>query len=266
MAFLLHCLNRPVVRDRRGQLVEGPVRNGLPSLADALSVYYRGSVISPITARVRRCAEELRCQYGRPARLAEPLTLDDIRDFVSVMSQRPKDLRNKAALLLLCDSWCRPGELLRADYPACVRPSRNGIVLTVAHCKSRCGEPHFVSIAHTQDCDLCSVCALRVWIECLGADYVGPLFPVWKRGRPLPTPLPTGGFSYMLRAAARKTGRNPHLYSAYSTRRGAATIAASRDWELSVIQRKLWHEHVSQTLHYIGRDVLVNRTRSVLEP
>ncbi len=266
MAFLVHCVNRPVVRDERGQLVEGPLRNGLSTLVEALSVYYRCVGISPITKRVRRFAAALREQYGRPPRLAEPLTLEGVRDFISAMNRRPLGLRNKAVLLLLCETWCRPGELLALDYPGCVRGSGDGIVVTFAHCKADCGEPHFVPVAHARDPDLCPICALKVWIDYLGPGYVGPLFPSLRQGRPRPASLSTSGVTSMLRSLAKKSGRNPDTYSSYSTRRGSATIAASEGWELSAIQRKLWHAHVGQTLHYIGIDALMGRTRSVLDP
>jgi hypothetical protein len=266
MAFLEYCLTRPRRHSENGRLVEAPICNGLPNVVSNLSAYYREIRPTLITARTWRFAESLRDRYGPAPRKATALTPGDARAFVAVLDRRPHNLRTKAAFLLLCTTWRRPSEFLWLDYPQCVRAGYDrGIVLVVPKNKTNPREPRLSPILHTKDRTICPVCALREWLDFLGRDYRGPLFPTLCKKRPRQVSLRVGDFTETIQALARRTGRPPGLYGSYSLRRGGASTAAALGWDLEVIQRQLWHKNVSETLQYIDPDVLTRRTRSVLQ-
>lgn len=266
MAFLEYCLTRPRCYSENGRLSEAPICNGLPTVVFYLSTYYRESRSALITARTWRFAEALCDRYGPPPRKATALSPDDARAFLGALNDRPHNLRTKAAFLLLCATWRRPSEYLWLDYPECVRPDYDhGIALIVPRNKTNPREPRLSPVPHTKDRSICPVCALRKWLDFLGKGYRGPLFPTLRYMKPQPISLGVGNFTHTIQNLAHKTGRQPELYSSYSLRRGGASMAAALGWDLEVIQKQLWHEHLAETLQYIEPDVLMRRTRSPLE-
>jgi len=211
MAFLEYCLTRPIQYYENGRRREAPIRNALPEVANYLGAYYRlRGKEPPFSGRLRRFAEELAATFGHAPRTALAASPDDVRDFVSSLSSRPLDLRTKAAILSLFASWRRPSEVLWLDYPQCLRAEYEaGIALIIPGSKTN-PRSRPQPVRHTKDERVCPVCAIKTWLEYLGAGYVGPLFPVLRKGNPQPKSLDVANCDKTIEMLARRTGRPPH--------------------------------------------------------
>jgi hypothetical protein len=267
MAFLEYCVNRPKVY-RNSRLAEGPLRNGLTSAVFALSAYYHSrGTWSPVTRKVYAFAQALREGFGCAPRKAAPLSPALVHGLVAAAGCSPSALCTAALLLLLCETWCRPCELLWLDYPQCLRTAYNGgIVLVIPWSKVPLKEPRYEAVLHTKDPLVCAVCTLKRWIDFLGAEYSGPLFPHVRRGHPVERAVTTTEFTASLRSLVRKAGRMAGAYSSYSARRGSATTAAEAGWDFAAIQHKLWHTDIQTTFGYIETEALIRRMRSIWDP
>lgn len=270
-AFLSYCTTRPVTYDRTGRTAERPFRRTLPDLVVSIESSYRASgQRCPITRRSHAFARRLCKRLCEAPRKAKPLLPRLMRKCAQALSAKyPWQRRLKAILLLLCDTWCRPSEVLRLRYPAGILAAYDkGIVLTISRSKTnQSGDPEFIPVAHTADASICPVCALKDWIDFLGWNHRGLLFPTFRPGYKIGcSVVATGSFTRSLKDTLRRVGCSPKGYSAYSTRRGAATGAVVANWPWDRIQRKLRHKHIFATFGYVDDDVLMQRARSALDP
>lgn len=138
-----------------------------------------------------------------------------------------------------------------ADYP-------EGIVITLPRSKTNFG-PHaeHFAIRHDPEDELCGACALKAWLDWLGSDYRGPLFPLLHGGVRVGTgTFKTINLNIALGQVMSSASIKGQRLTTYSSRKGPATAAAARGCDLGEIQQALRHESFACTTDYIHPDVL----------
>ena len=269
IAFIEHLPEQaPVLVD--GWRRQMPMQRTLGIQFGALARHLRENGIHcPVTHRAINYAEELAERYA-PEPIQAPAMSDDIfRETIDGCStETAGGKRDRAAFLVVRGTWARPSEILRRMYPAEVRAEfREGIVIVVPSSKiNQRGEPEYLPIAHAPSERHCAVCALRDWLDYLGPDYKGPLFPRLdvNRRRPMASAMSTADFNVQLRKAVNRVGLGAIHYSSYSLRRGPATAAALRGEPLSKISEALRHENYLQALTYIEAPAMFEMMKNVL--
>jgi integrase len=268
LAFLDHCVSRPRVHSSQGRMLQAPLIRTLPERVSDLQRYY-GSIglACPFSDRAHRYAHELRDRIAPVRRRASVLLPNDIRELLDGCDESlPKRLRMRAALLLMWDTWARPSEILSRWYPNDIDATDDrGIIIVVQRSKANQGPlPEYFTIRHANDDDLCPVCNLRKWLDYLGKNWNGPLFPGLRGFEPTLQPLSTIGFNKAMSTIARRVWGKGRHYTSYSLRRGAATTAAALDWPSELIQAKLRHDFVIQISDYIDGHAMASATQSIL--
>jgi hypothetical protein len=171
-------------------------------------------------------------------------------------------------ILLLWSTWARLSEFLWRVYPDDVRANHNnGIIVIVPRSKTNCGARiERFAISHETNEMLCPVCALRLWLDWLGPNYRGPLFPFLSRETRLPYGLPLNrqGFNRQLQTALKRANVPLHLTS-YSFRRGGATKAVADGWDFGRIAAKLRHATLASTIDYIDVSALFELMGNTVE-
>jgi integrase len=268
-AFLEHVVERPTLRHYR-EIVQRPIRSTLVQrIADLRQRLYAMGCSLRLTAVTARYALELQNRYSTGRKGALAAYPEDVARLVDWLDdRRPRHLSLKAATLLIWHTWARPSEILSRYYPDDLDPDHtDGIVIIVPRSKTNPGgRPEHFKILHHENTVLCAICALRQWLEWLGADYRGPLFPALSSKRSVTSvPYSTMKFSQALSRAFVAAGVTRRRYTSYSLRKGQATSAASRCRDLKRVQETLRHEHLAQSVDYIDRDVLFDLMRRTLD-
>jgi integrase len=261
-AFLDYCVSRPVAYSPRGRMLYKPASRYLPEIVRFVQDYCTNRGLrSPMSSVSHEYACQLRAKIAPETRRAVPLLQKDVDTLIDAcITSTPHGLRMRVLLLLFWDTWARPSELLRRRYPDDIDASdQRGIVITVRSSKVNSGpEPEYFAVRHAREENRCPVCSLRTWLEYLGDDWRGPLFPGIKGFLPTAHPLDTTNFCLALKRHAHAALATSQDVSSYSLRRGAATMAAVLDWPPHQIQRKLRHNVSSQMNDYIDAALMAS--------
>ncbi len=267
LRFIDHCVERPTIYAYRH--IQRPIRRFLVwrirLLAGVLAEMNASLSLSRISFDYAR---EMSRKYASVDRGSIAATPSDIVALVERLNERdPHELRLKACVLLLWATWARPSELLRRYYPhdICAK-YRRGIVIAIPRSKTNVGpSAEYIAVEHDPNKRYCAVCALRRWLDWLGEDYDGPLFPVvMGTRRPGTTPQTTLGLREQLKITQRRHGLATRI-TPYSFRKGAATAAAANSWKLEDIQRRLRHRSFNYSVPYIDRRVLMQLMKQTLD-
>jgi integrase len=270
LAFLEHCVERQTTFYMAGRISERPIRAMLQQ-----RVLELGKLLQKTRSRFRisnkaiAYAQTLSDRYATIRKGARAATPEQILLLLSRVDQKtPYGKRMRAAILLLCETWCRPSEIFRRTYPDDVCADYDhGIVITVPRSKTQPGpEPEYFTIPHCTNRQLCAACALHEFVKWLGPTYCGPLFPTITIGETKPTGnfWTTAQFHTALKTLQRQSGCEGWGLSGNSFRKAGATNAAANNDPLSEIQEGLRHDSFAYSGHYIDMDVLFERMRSPL--
>jgi hypothetical protein len=270
LAFLDHCVSRPVRFTSEGALAEGPIRATLVKRLLTFAKYGKPENANfRITDLSVRHARGLADKHAKSNKGANAITPTALRHLVAgINTAAPLGKRNKAAILSLWQTWGRPRELLLRRYPEeiCADYDR-GVVITVPNSKTNDGpDPEYFLLEHESDKAICPVCALRKWIDWLGPDYRGPLFPTMSSRLLIATgqPMKTKVLRRRLQELCVRTGHERNAFSPYSFRKGPATTAAAQGWRLGDIRKRLRHQNIFQSLGYVDRPVLFELMRRAI--
>jgi integrase len=178
-------------------------------------------VCSPL---VRATLRGIRREHGVAQRQAKPLLRDDLFDVLARMGDRPKDLRDKALLLIGFAGGFRRSELCAVDCTN-IEQARQGIVITIPRSKTdQQGEGRKVGIPFGRT-RWCPVAALDRWIEAAGIES-GPIFRrVDRHGRVSTTAISPEAVCIVVRERVATVDLDPGGYSGHSLRAGLATSA-----------------------------------------
>ena len=268
--FLDFLVERPCLYHVNGRPVQKPIRKTLAKRVAQLQRYLRETNNSfQITAPTRSYVSKLQARYVGTTSGAPSVPGEDVERVVRYLDTgRPRHLRLRAITLLVRHAWARPSEIIYRHSPDDINADHfDGVVITVARSKTNNGSrPEYFKIRHGENPRLCAVCALREWVQWLGPDYRGPLFPALTSDNTIePRSYSVDQFSLALKRAFTSIGLGDRHYSAYSLRKGGATEASAQGMPLKEVQNKLRHSSVSETLTYIDRDVLFTLMRNTLE-
>ena len=210
----------------------------------------RGMIDPTKSELVRTTMRGIRRKNGTAQVEAKPLLRDDLFSVLETMGARPKDLRDRALLLIGFAGAFRRSELvgLNAEDIAFVR---HGMIITLRRSKTDqegTGRKIGIPFGRTRHCP---VKALESWLE-LSAIDSGPIFRVMdKHGHLQPKQLSGEAVSIVLKARLRQARIDPAGYSGHSLRAGFATSAAMAEASMLKIRRQTGHANDAMLARYI---------------
>jgi site-specific recombinase XerD len=185
-----------------------------------------------------------------PARKA-PATSDRVAAMVALTGDGPRDLRDRALLLLGFAGAFRRSELIALDIED-LEFCEHGLLVTIRKSKTD-QEGDGVTIAIARGSSACPVNAVQDWIAA-GQIASGPLFrPVSKKGRVLSRRLSDRAVADLVKAYARLAGMKARDFNAHSLRSGFLTSVARRGASIFKMMDVSRHKSV-ETLRAYVRD------------
>lgn len=166
-----------------------------------------------------------RRSVGVKQRQAQPLLRDDLFAILDQLGDRPKDVRDRAMLLLGFATAMRRSELAALNVED-IEFTARGALVTIRHSKtdqeSR-GRAIAVPFGRTRHCP---VAALKDWLVFAGIS-TGPIFvTVNKHGHILGRRVSGEAISNVIKNRVNAAGYDPALFSGHSLRAGFVTAAA----------------------------------------
>ncbi|WP_210215764.1 site-specific integrase [Roseitalea porphyridii] len=181
---------------------------------------------------------------------AKPLLRDDLFAVLERMGDRPKDVRDRALLLLGFAGAFRRSELIGLNAED-IDFARQGMVITLRRSKTDqdgAGRKIGIPFGRTRHCP---VKALEGWLDNSAIDR-DPIFVVMDRhGRTRDKRLSGEAVSIILKTRLRQAGINPAGYSGHSLRAGFATSAAMAGASMLKIRGQTGHANDAMLARYI---------------
>ncbi len=204
-------------------------------------------VASEVVRQVRRGL--LRTYGAAPRRLAQPLTVDEIRQIVGAIDRTSIGVRDTAIILLGYASAMRRSEIVALALTD-VEHKPAGLLLNIRKSKmDQEGHGQVVAVAQGQHAATDPVAALAAW-RALRGETPGALFTrIWSSSVSLES-LSGHVVARMLRARAEAAGLDGTRITAHSLRAGHATAAALAGVPL---------DRIAAQTRYKDLTVLVNR-------
>lgn len=199
---------------------------------------------------VKATIRGIRRMRGTAQREAKPILREDLFVMLERMGDRPKDIRDKALLLLGFAGAFRRSELVGLDV-ADFEHVRQGVVVTLRRSKTDQegrGRKIGIPVGRTR---WCPVRHLAEWLDLAGITY-GPIFRGMNRhGHVFDQRLSGEAVSIIVKRRAGAAGFDPNLYSGHSLRAGLATSAAMAGASTWKIRRQTGHASDAMLSRYI---------------
>ncbi|MEW6090056.1 MAG: site-specific integrase [Pseudomonadota bacterium] len=207
---------------------------------------------------VRATMKGIRRRLGLNQRQARPLLRDDLFAILDRMTERPKDIRDRALLLLGFATAMRRSELVALEVEDIERVER-GLLVNVRRSKTDQGgrgRQIAVPFGRTQHCP---VKALDNWLAFSPLSF-GPVFRrINRHGQVLSDPITGEAVSLILRSRLNGAGYHPAGFSGHSLRAGFATSAANANAPTHKIRQTTGHRSDISLSRYIrGTDLFQN--------
>ncbi|WP_409190869.1 site-specific integrase [Bradyrhizobium sp. RDM4] len=174
---------------------------------------------------VRATLRGIKRTYGCAQHQAKPLLLGELIQVLDVTGDRPRDLRDRALLLVGFAAALRRSELVGLNLGE-VEHVRQGVILHLLRSKSdqeARGQKIGIPFARGR---WCPVGALEAWLTISGISE-GPIFrPVDRHGRVHGCRLSGEAVGEIVRERVSAAGLDPSGYSGHSLRAGLATSAS----------------------------------------
>ncbi len=203
------------------------------------------------TELVRLTMRGIRRKLGAAKRQVRPLMRDDLVAVVGQLSDSPKDLRDKALLLIgFCGAF-RRSELVALDM-ADIETTPQGLVITIRHSKTdQNGEGRKVGIPRGRVPDLCTLQSLAAWLAAANITD-GPVFRgVGKGGHITLRRLAPKTVAAIVKERAAAVGLAATDLSGHSLRAGLATSAAQAGMRPDKIKAQTGHASDTMLARYI---------------
>ncbi len=206
---------------------------------------------SPTTAKlVQVTLRGIRRAHGVPQRAASPLLVEDLLKIMAVLSDHPKDLRDRALLLVGFAGGFRRSELVALDYDD-VEMVRQGIILTIRRSKiDQEGQGRKVGIPYGRG-QHCPVLALDTWLERAGIEGGNLFRPVTRHGRIGDERLSGEAVALVVKQRVAQIGLDPTDFSGHSLRADLATSAAMAGVSSWKIRQQTGHASDAMLQRYI---------------
>ncbi len=220
----------------------------------ALAEYHRENLLpSPTKDRlVKLAVRGVKRAYGNGTRQASPLRKREVLNVISKLGETRIDLRDKAALWIASDSWCRSSEVLAFKVRDVIRQEDGSSLLFIARSKTdQFGEGAYayLSPAGTR--------AVFEWVEVAGLKLNDPIVTKSQPGG-VHQPLAAATLSRILK---RLTGRKD--VSVHSTRVGGVHDAFSLGCDLANIMVAGRWKSPEMPAHY-GRRILAGQSAAAV--
>jgi integrase len=202
------------------------------------------------TELVKLTLRGIRRTYGQPQRRSRALTKEQLSLIVAPLGNSPRDLRDRALLLLGFHGAFRRSELSAVDCKS-IAWSNQGIVVTIRKSKTD-QERKGRNVAIPRGVGtICPVTALECWIEASGIVEGSVFRPIDRAGRILRTPLSAEAVSVIVKRRLKETGCDPSDYSGHSLRAGFVTGAVNAGIPTWKIRRQTGHSSDAMLDRYI---------------
>jgi integrase len=199
---------------------------------------------------VKSTMRGIRRMIGTTRREAKPILKEDLFQILSQISDRPKDIRDKALLLIGFAGAFRRSELVGLDV-ADIEHVRQGIVITLRRSKTdQEGRGCKIGIPFGRT-KWCPVKYLTDWIDHAGIED-GPIFrSIDRHGHIADQRLSGEAVSIIVKERAEAAGFDPDAYSGHSLRAGLATSAVIAGVSTLSIRRTTGHASDAMLARYV---------------
>lgn len=218
----------------------------------AISVAHEAQgLVNPVRSPlIRAVMRGIRRSHGVAPRQAKPLLREDLFAVLAAMGDRPKDVRDRALLLIGFAGAFRRSELVGLNL-ADVEPVRQGLVVTLPRSKTdQEGEGRRIGIPFGRT-RWCPAKALDDWIAVAGLVDGSIFRRVDRHGRILPERMSGEAVCLVVRERASAAGYDPIGFSGHSLRAGFATSAAEAGVATWRIRRQTGHASDAMLVRYI---------------
>lgn len=199
---------------------------------------------------VKSTMRGIRRTYGLAQRQAAALLRDDLFAVLDRLGTRPKDLRDRAMLLLGFATAMRRSELAALDVGD-VEFATKGMLITLRRSKTdqeAQGRKIAVPFGRTQHCP---VAAVKEWVDFAGIT-TGAIFPtVDKHGHIARCRISGEAVSHVLKSRLADAGYDPSPFSGHSLRAGFATSAAQAGASTYKIRQTTGHRSEGSLSRYV---------------
>lgn len=199
---------------------------------------------------VRATMRGIRRALSTAQREARPILKDDLFQMLERMGDGPKDIRDKALLLLGFAGAFRRSELVGLDM-ADIEIVKQGLVVLLRRSKTdQEGRGRKIGVPYGRT-RWCPVRRLTEWIEHASIES-GPIFrPVDRHGHVAVTRLSGEAVSIVVKDRAEAAGFDRCYYSGHSLRAGLATSAAMAGSPSHKIRAQTGHASDAMLARYI---------------
>ncbi|MCB1825613.1 MAG: site-specific integrase [Candidatus Competibacteraceae bacterium] len=209
-------------------------------------------------ALVRATLRGIRRQRGTAPRQVAPLEREALLALLAPLGASPRDMRDRALLLLGFSAALRRSELVALTM-ADVAFGTQGLTVTIRQSKTdQEGVGRTIGIPRARG-PVCPVRALRAWLA-MAAELrwaeepasPAPLFrPLDRHGRLAPQALSGHAVAVIVKQRAAAAGLDPAVYSGHSLRAGFCTAAARHGAPTWRIQQISGHRTHASLERYI---------------
>lgn len=202
------------------------------------------------TEIVKATLRGIRRAIGTSQREARPLLRDDLFQIMECTGNRPKDIRDRAMLMIGFAGALRRSELVGLNAED-IEHVRQGIVVTLRRSKTdQTGAGRKIGIPFGRS-RWCPVNHLSEWLAHAGIES-GPIFRVINRhGHVASKRLSGEAVSIVVKDRAEAAGFEPDAYSGHSLRAGLATSAATAGSPSHKIRAQTGHASDAMLARYI---------------
>jgi integrase len=202
---------------------------------------------------VRATMRGIRRRLSMVQKQARPLLRDDLFALLDRMTYSPKDMRDRALLLVGFATAMRRTELVGLDFED-IQYVEQGMLITLRSSKTDQegrGRSIAVPFGRTRHCP---VMALRNWLLQASVE-AGPIFlSVNRHGQIAPSRISAEAVTHILRERLKVAGYEPKCFSGHSLRAGFATSAAQAGAASHKIRQTTGHRSDTSLARYV-RDV-----------
>ncbi|MFS2325369.1 site-specific integrase [Brucella sp. H1_1004] len=237
------------IADMAGHFAVATIERRLASLAKA---HRTRGYDDPCKAElVRSTMRGIRRSFGTKQRQAAAILRDDLFAMLDKLGdQRPKDVRDRALLLLGFATAMRRSELASLDVDD-IEFIPRGMMVNLRRSKTDQeghGRMIAVPLGRTRHCP---VTALKAWLDLIGRSS-GPVFVcVNKHGHMLNRRASGEAVSLVVKTRIADAGYDPKPFSGHSLRAGFATSAAQAGASTYKIRQTTGHHTESSLSRYI---------------
>lgn len=206
---------------------------------------------------VRATLRGIRRVYGVKQRQATALLRDDLFAVLSKLGNRPKDIRDRALLLLGFTTAMRRSELAGLEISDLEFVTK-GLLVHLRHSKTdQEGQGRMIAVPFGRTRH-CAIQAIQAWIS-LADIHEGALFRgIDKHGHISNQRVSGEAVSCVVKSRLAEAGYDPAFYSGHSLRAGFATSAAQAGASSYKIRQTTGHKSEASLNRYIRDTDLFN--------